>query len=149
MTGRTYRYVTAEPQFPFGFGLSYTHFAYGGLHLPTTIQADASLPVQVTVTNTGAVTGDEVVQLYLSKVEPAPGDPFYTLAGFQRVSLAAGEARTLNLAVTPEMLATVNDDGRAAVQPGAYRLSVGGSSPGARSATVGAPAPVVMEFTIM
>lgn len=148
MTGRTYRYATSEPQFPFGFGLSYTRFAYNNLRLPATIQAGALLPVQVTVTNVGAMTGDEVVQLYLSKVDPAPDEPLYTLVGFQRMHLATGETRTLDFIVAPEMLATIDENGRSAVQPGAYRLNVGGSSPGARSAALGAPAPQLAEFWI-
>ncbi|HHY57285.1 MAG TPA: glycoside hydrolase family 3 protein, partial [Chloroflexi bacterium] len=148
MTGRTYRYATAEPQFPFGFGLSYTRFAYSDLRVPAGIGAGAPLPVQVTLTNAGEMAGDEVVQLYLSKAEPAPGDPLYTLVGFQRVHLAAGETRTLNLLVSSEMLATVDDDGRSSVQPGAYRLYAGGSSPGTRSSVLGAPQATTAEFLI-
>ena len=149
MAGRTYRYATVEPQFPFGFGLSYTQFAYGNLRLPAAIQARAPLPVQVTVANCGEMAGDEVVQLYLSKVAPAPGDPLYTLVGFQRVSLTAGETCMLDLVVAPEMLATVDDMGNADVQSGAYRLTVGGCSPGARGVTLGAAAPVDAAFTIV
>jgi len=148
MTGRTYRYATSEPQFPFGFGLSYTRFAYSDLRVPAEIEAGAPLPVQMTLTNAGEMAGDEVVQLYLSKAEPAPGDPLYTLVGFQRVHLAAGETRTLNLRVSSEMLATVDDDGRSSVQPGAYRLYAGGSSPGTRSSALGAPEAMYAEVLI-
>lgn len=148
MTGRTYRYATSEPQFPFGFGLSYTRFAYSDLRVPAEIEAGAPLPVQVTLINAGEMAGDEVVQLYLSKAEPAPGDPLYTLVGFQRVHLAAGETRTLNLLVSSEMLATVDDDGRSSVQPGAYRLYAGGSSPGTRSGALGAPEAMYAEVLI-
>jgi beta-glucosidase len=148
MAGRTYRYATAEPQFPFGFGLSYTRFAYGGLTAPATITAGEPLPVQVTVTNTGTVDADEVVQLYLSKVNPAAGDPLYTLVGFQRVTIPAGVTQTVEFVLPDERLATIDDAGKAAVRPGVYRLIAGGSSPGPRSVTLGAPAPVEMEFVI-
>lgn len=139
MAGRTYRYATQDPQFPFGFGLSYTRFAYSDLSLPARLGIGDPLPVQVTVTNTGAVAGDEVVQLYVSKASPEAGDPLHTLAGFQRITLAAGESRTLDLCVSPQMLATVDEAGRSAVQPGRYRLTAGGSSPVPRSAALGAP----------
>jgi beta-glucosidase len=148
MAGRTYRYATREPQFPFGFGLSYTRFAYRTITALARIQPGAALPVQVEVANVGLTDAEEVVQLYLSPVAPAPGDPLYTLVDFRRVALAAGETQTVDFTLSPAQLASVDEDGRSAIRPGAYRLIAGGSSPGARSLALGASAPVAMEFVI-
>ncbi|MFO7635198.1 MAG: glycoside hydrolase family 3 C-terminal domain-containing protein [Caldilinea sp.] len=148
MTGRTYRYATAQPQFPFGFGLSYTRFVYRSIEAADRIKTGDPLAVQVKLTNAGKVDAEEVVQLYLSKVEPAAGDPLCTLVGFQRVALRAGETATIDLALSPDQLATVGDDGQFTVQPGAYRLVAGGSSPGLSSITLGAATPVELAFSI-
>ena len=148
MAGRTYRYATETPQFPFGFGLGYTRFVYRNVQAPEQISAADTLAVQVKLTNAGKVAGEEVVQLYLSKAEPAPSDPLYTLIAFQRVALAAGETRTVAFSLAPDRLATVDDAGQAAVQPGAYKLIAGGSSPGLRSAALGAATPVEASFSI-
>ena len=148
MKGRTYRYMAEDPQFPFGFGLSYTQFVYEGLEAPAKIKAGEPLPVQVTMRNSGSIDADEVVQLYLSAAATAAGDPLYTLVGFSRVQLAAGEAQTVAFTLTGDELGTVDADGRLAVRPGAYRLTAGGSSPGAVSAALGAAAPQVWDFAI-
>jgi beta-glucosidase len=148
MVGRTYRYMTDVPQFPFGFGLSYTRFAYDAVRAPASIAATAELPVEVTVRNAGDVAADEVVQLYLCAADPAPGAPLYTLAGFQRVALAPGQRQTVEFRLTGEELGTVDEEGRRAVRPGAYRLLAGGSSPGAHSEALGAPALVETTFVV-
>jgi beta-glucosidase len=148
MAGRTYRYAAEDPQFPFGFGLSYTRFAYEAFQAPASIKVGEPVPVQVTVRNTGGTDAEEVVQLYLSSVQPAEGDPLYTLVGFRRVALAAGATQTVRFELTDEELATVDAAGTPAVRPGAYRLIAGGSSPGERSRVLGAPPVVEQDFAI-
>jgi len=148
MTGRTYRYMTAAPQFPFGFGLSYTRFIYRSLETAGALQACDPLTVQVKLTNVGSVDAEEVVQVYLSKATPAPDEPLTTLVGFRRVALSAGATTTVTFTLTPDHLATVGKDGRAVVQPGAYQLTAGGSSPSPRSVILGAPTPVTATFQI-
>ena len=94
---RTYRYYTGAPLFSFGYGLSYTKFAYAKVKLSAAkLHAGDTLTAQVDVTNKGAVSGDQVVQVCLTA--PAGGNhglsPRLQLEGFQRVTLAAGETRT-------------------------------------------------------
>ena len=149
MTGRTYRYATAEPLYPFGFGLSYTQFAYTGLKLDkTTLSAGDSLPVCLTVTNTGNVDAEEVVQVYLSDLQASVEVPFASLVAFQRVALKAGESKRIDFTILPEMMMLFDDDGRQKLEPGDFQLTIGGCSPSARGLALGAPAPVSATFTV-
>jgi beta-glucosidase len=130
MQGRTYRYFAGTPLYPFGHGLSYTRFAYDGLALSTdALAAGKPLSVGVTVRNTGARTGDEVVQAYLHATD-VPLAPRRALVAFRRVHLQPGESRRVTFDLTPRQLSTVDAAGRRAVAAGHYRLSVGGGQPG-------------------
>ena len=96
MAGRTYRYFEGEALYPFGHGLSYTSFGYANLRLNRAeIGVDETVTVQVDVTNSGDVTGDEVVQLYVTDVESAVVRPQLDLRGFQRVTLEPGQTVTV------------------------------------------------------
>ncbi len=148
MTGRTYRYATREPLFPFGFGLSYTSFEYHHLKIISPFALPSGLRVAVTLKNTGSVPADEVVQLYLSALETHMPAPLSQLIAFQRVSLKPGQIKTIRFDVTPEMLMQVDEDGQQKLEPGKYRLTVGGCSPSARGVALGAPQPVSEDFTI-
>ena len=129
MKGRTYRYFTGEPLWPFGFGLSYTTFKYSGLTIPNTpLAAGGSLDVAVTVTNTGKLAGDEVVQLYL-KFPNVPGAPIRALRGFQRVHLAPGAHQKVAFRLEPRALSMVDEAGNIIVAAGKYALCVGGGQP--------------------
>jgi len=130
MKGRTYRYFEGEPLWPFGYGLSYTAFSYSDLTLPATrIDAGDSLNTSVTVTNTGRVAGDEVVQLYLKFPELA-GAPIRALRGFQRIHLEPGASQKVEFSLNPRDLSMVTDDGDIIVARGKYTVSVGGGQPG-------------------
>ncbi len=130
MQGRTYRYFTGTPLYPFGYGLSYTHFAYSKPEASTTeLRAGASLTVGATVRNEGMHAGDEVVQVYLDAMDSALA-PRHALAGFRRVHLAAGESRRVSFELAPRQLSSVNAKGDRAVEAGHYRLFVGGGQPG-------------------
>jgi beta-glucosidase len=130
MANRTYRYFKGKVLYPFGYGLSYTRFAYGGLKLSSaTLQAGSSLGVDVTVKNTGKLAGDEVTQVYLS-FPASPGMPVRALRTVKRVTLNVGESRKLHFDLSPRDLSSVTAAGDRVVAAGAYRLSVGGGQPG-------------------
>jgi beta-glucosidase len=149
MKGRTYRYITEEPLYPFGFGLSYSCFEYSDLQLDKTdITPGDSLNVSVTLHNSGGQDSAEVVQFYLSDLHASTLVPFHHLVGFERVMLKAGESHTLKFTLTPEMMSFYNDDGKLTLEPGEFRLEVGGCSPGTRGQDLGAPKPVTTVFEI-
>ncbi|HMC61856.1 MAG TPA: glycoside hydrolase family 3 C-terminal domain-containing protein, partial [Candidatus Solibacter sp.] len=95
MKGRTYRYFEGDPLYPFGFGLSYTTFAYRKLSLPGRVKAGDEVQVAVEVENTGSRSGEEVVQLYMSAAGATGPQPKHWLAAFERVALRAGEKKTV------------------------------------------------------
>ena len=149
MAGRTYRYATEEPLFPFGFGLSYTHFSYSDLTLDTpTIGAGESISLRFTLTNTGSVEADEVAQIYLTDLEASTVVPVHSLIGFRRVQLQPGEHTVIPFTITPEMMTLVNDSGDRILEPGEFRVTVGGCSPGERGMQLGAAVPVSQTFTV-
>jgi beta-glucosidase len=130
MKNRTYRYYQGKALYPFGYGLSYTSFGYSGLKVsPESSRAGELVNVSVTVTNSGGVKGDEVVELYLNPPSAA-GGPIRALTGFKRVSLDPGGSIQVQFALTPRDLSSVRQDGSRAVQAGQYQFSVGGSQPG-------------------
>jgi beta-glucosidase len=147
MNGRTYRYMTEEPLYPFGFGLSYTTFAYRDLQI--TSPGSSGFDAAVTVENTGAVTADEVVQFYLSALESKLPAPLSQLIGFQRIHLEPGQSQTVRITVKPEMLILFDENGQQVFQPGKFRLTAGSCSPGERGLTLGAAAPVSVEVEIL
>jgi len=149
MTGRTYRYATAEPLYPFGFGLSYTRFTYSDLALDlSTIRAGESLSLRCTLTNSGAIEAEEVAQIYLSDLEASTVVPLHSLLGFRRVHLKPGERTVITFTVTPEMMKMVNDAGKRVVEPGEFRVTVGGCSPSERGVRLGTSAPVSEVFMV-
>jgi beta-glucosidase len=136
MTGRTYRYFEGEPLWPFGYGLSYTTFSYSNLNLPyAPVNAGDALDASVTVTNSGKVAGDEVVQLYL-KFPEVPGAPIRALRGFQRIHLDPGANQKVEFHLTPRDLSMVTDAGNIIVAQGKYTMSVGGGQPGTGAPSV-------------
>jgi beta-glucosidase len=136
MKGRTYRYFEGEPLWPFGYGLSYTRFSYNDLSLPNaTISAGDPLDASVTVTNSGKLAGDEVVQLYL-KFPDVPCAPLRALRGFQRVHLEPGASQKVEFKLNPRDLSMVNDLGDIIVAQGKYTVSIGGGQPGTGAPSV-------------
>jgi beta-glucosidase len=131
MQGRTYRYYRGDPLYPFGYGLSYTSFAYANLTLSREVLSPReTLSVQVEVTNTGERSGDEVVQLYVSDLESSYPAPIRQLHAFTRVHLTPGETQQVSFDLDPRQLYLIDDAGNKVVEPGLFELSVGGCQPG-------------------
>jgi beta-glucosidase len=130
MKGRTYRFFRGEPLYPFGYGLSYTTFAYGKLKVPAQTQAGEGIEVTAEVQNTGKTAGEEVVQLYVKAPDPSGTAPVRSLEGFTRLALRPGEKQTVHFTLTPRQLSMITANGRHRVEPGVYAISVGGKQPG-------------------
>jgi len=134
--GRTYMYFKGQPLYPFGFGLSYTTFDYSNLKtsLPT-LAKDGSLTVSVDVKNTGDRTGEEVVQLYVKHLNSTVARPNQELKGFKRITLQAGEQKTVEISLPAASLAYWNTAKHAfEVEPDKIQIMVGSSSADIRDA---------------
>jgi beta-glucosidase len=129
MKGRTYRYFHGDPLYSFGYGLSYTSFAYGNLKLSSTsVKAGDDLTVEADVRNTGARVGDEVAELYLTPPQTELS-PIYELEGFARVHLEPGETKHVSFVLHPRQLSVVDAEGNRSLQAGQYSVFVGGQHP--------------------
>jgi beta-glucosidase len=129
MAGRTYRYFSGQPLYGFGYGLSYTNFAYSHLKLSqTNVKPGEPLKVEADVTNSGKRTGDEVVELYLRGPQSG-GAPLRSLRSFQRLTLQPGETKHVLFTLQPAQLSEVDQDGKTAMQPGSYTIFLGGGQP--------------------
>ena len=130
MANRTYRYFKGDVRYPFGYGLSYTTFAYQPLSNASVVKTGESIKVTTTVTNTGKRDGDEVVQLYVS--HPQNGNtrvPLRALKGFKRIHLNKGESQTVTFTLSPEELALVDEKGNLVQKEGSVELYIGGGQP--------------------
>ena len=126
---RGYLFDTTAPLYPFGFGLSYTTFEIGAPALSSDhIGVDGSVMVSVRVRNTGSRAGDETVQLYVHQLVASVTRPIKELKAFERISLAAGEAKTVTFTLTPEAFRMWNIDMRRVVEPGAFEVMTGPNS---------------------
>ncbi len=144
-TGRPYdptnkytsRYLDVgnAPQYPFGYGLSYTTFSISNVSAPSSVSRNGTMNVTATVTNTGSVAGTDVAQLYIHESDTTILQPVEKLEGFQRVTLAPGQSQTVTFTLGPHNLGYYNNNGQFVVQPGPFKLWVGDSS----TADTGAP----------
>lgn len=151
MKGRTYRYMEEEPLYPFGYGLSYTSFAYSGLAVSDrelTTTEEKELLVGVTVTNTRKRAGEEVVQLYLAAPGAGITIPKWELRGFERITLQPGEKKTVQFSLTRRQLASIDNHGDCILEPGKYRIYVGGRQPDERSRQLAGTEVLTTEVTI-
>ncbi|MFB3896838.1 MAG: glycoside hydrolase family 3 C-terminal domain-containing protein [bacterium] len=139
--GRTYLYFKGEPLYPFGYGLSYTKFAYSNLRLSSrTLHSDGKIAVKVDITNTGSRVGEEVVQMYIKHLDSDIVRPLKELKGFKRISINPGKTRTVTLELAGKQLAywdsrlRGNDvipakaGSKFMVEPGRIKVLIGSSS---------------------
>ncbi len=130
MHDRTYKYFSGDPLYPFGHGLSYTDFEYSNLEISDKeFDSTDKITLQVIVKNAGQLPGAEVVQLYIKDMEASDRVPNIALEGFQKVFLEAGEQRTVNFTLLPDQLAIINELGEKIIEPGSFKVYVGGKQP--------------------
>lgn len=145
MCGRTYRFISEKPEFPFGFGMSFTQFAYRDLKLDRNIiPAGEDLTLNVTVENNGSIDGAEVSQVYLVDDESSVRTPLCQLVDFKRTEIAAGASATLKFCIPAKWMQVTFEDGSRHFESGSFTVLLGGASPGARSEELGA-SPMVSE----
>ena len=126
--GRTYRYFTGKPLWGFGYGLSYSTFKYGPVKLSAaTLKGGEPLTATVAVTNTGTMSGDEVVEAFLKT--PQEGGPIHSLVGFERVTVGPGATKEVSIKIDPRSLSSVDDQGNRSILAGKYTLTLGGAQP--------------------
>ena len=124
-----YTDVEKTPLYPFGYGLSYTTFEYSDLKLNrNSFSIEDDVKVSVKLTNTGKINGKEVVQLYIRDLVGSVTRPVRELKGFELVDLKAGETKTIYFTLNKETLGFYNNDGEYMVEPGDFKIFVGGSS---------------------
>jgi beta-glucosidase len=132
MENRTYKYFTGDPLYPFGYGLSYTSFDVTNLEInESNNRAEEGIIGKVTVTNTGAVDGDEVVQVYIKALDASVPMPKLSLVSFSRISLKAGESKEYTFHITPRQLAYYDESKSDwVIENGRYELFCGNGQPG-------------------
>jgi beta-glucosidase len=134
LQNRTYRYMKNEALYPFGYGLSYTKFAYRDFQLRNEIiNVGENLTCIVKVKNVGNYNSEETVQLYLKDVEASVEVPKWQLRGIHKIFLHSGEEKEVQFVLTPRHMALIDNQGKCILEPGLFEVYIGGSQPDARS----------------
>lgn len=149
MKGRTYKYMTKTPLFPFGFGLTYSKTSFTNMQVKdNTLKKNEALSVTVDISNVGDFDIDEVVQLYISPMKNTENLPLTSLKAFKRVALKKGETKSLSFEINPEQLKVINTEGKKIWRKGEYTVLIGNSSPSERSQELGAAQPQKAVFKL-
>jgi beta-glucosidase len=150
MEGRTYRYMKKDPLYPFGYGLSYTSFAYSPICMDSaTVPKGRDFEVWVEVMNTGPRQAQEVVQLYVTNLSAPVRVPLWELKDFKRTTLKAKEKKQVSFTINPNMLEYVDDKGQRNLKAGDFLITIGGVSPGNWQQRLGASPTVQRKFKIV
>ena len=140
MSDRTYRYMASEPLYPFGYGLSYTDFEYGQITFGAPMASEnGRLSIEIPISNVGNSSGEEVVQLYISKVDKGTQDANFTLKRFQRIHLLPKQSKTMRFVLKDEDLGSYNKEGELKLEKGKYKIILSSAAPFNRSLELGAP----------
>jgi beta-glucosidase len=133
MEGRTYKYFKGEPVYKFGYGLSYTKFSYKKLLINTSNPINAAINLKVDIQNTGEKDGEEVVQIYVKNLNTNAIVPLLGLKAYQKISLKAGEKKTVIFNLKASDFSTIEDNGDEMLKEGKFEVFVGGGQPGNKS----------------
>ena len=138
MENRTYKFTNHQPMYPFGFGLSYSIFSYSDLSIKKDkINIGDSINLNFEVFNNSEFAGEEIIQVYIKDINASFRTPNSSLIFFKRIQLNSGEKKKINLVIDDNMMASFNEKGVKEVEPGNFKIFVGGSSPGVRSKELG------------
>jgi beta-glucosidase len=149
MRGRTYRYMTEKPLYPFGFGLSYTEFRFDSIRLSeTSVSAGTSVRAVVTITNTGKRDAENVIQLYVARDERGPDDPVVSLRAFRRIAVPAGQTVSAEFDLSAAAFELVNAEGDSVLVPGPWTITAADAAPLPVSVEKGAAKPVSAKITV-
>lgn len=138
MKSRTYRYMTEEALYPFGYGLSYTRFSYSDAEV---IQEEQCV-VNVSVTNTGDMEGEEIVEVYVKAMDSPDAVPNHSLCAFKRIHLNVGETKRISIPIQEKAFMVVDQDGERKFQGYKFIIYVGGSQPDCRSCELTGQKPI-------
>lgn len=133
MKNRTYRYMEQEPLYPFGYGLSYGDVRVKKAELKGQVTKESDIRVSVSLENQGQADTDEVVQIYIKDMESPLAVPNYSLCGFQRIFLKAGEKKDVEMTVSNQAMSVVDEEGERHIDSKSFKLFVGTSQPDVRS----------------
>ena len=139
MEGRTYRYMTKEPMYPFGFGLSYGSFSFSDLNQSAiNIKEGEIVEISLKVTNIGDYPSIETVQMYITDDVASTLTPLFSLKGIKTVNLQPGESKFIDFKISTNMLKLINDQGEAILEKGNFTIHISNSLPSKRAIELGA-----------